>query len=212
MRSNYKRVFLIALLFFSVKINAQNIDINLLKPINKNETGFKNDYLELCASSVTITSIALPVGVFTAGLIKHDKKMQKDAAYIAGGWITSAIITQTTKRVLDRKRPFEEYAFIIKRDDESGGRSFPSGHTSSAFSTATSLSLYYPKWYVIAPAYLYAASVGWARMYQGVHYPTDVLGGAIVGAASAWLSYKIHQHIDKKNLAKNKVTINKATL
>ena len=208
----YKKNLLIFLLFCSVKINAQNFDIDLLKPINKNETNFKNDYLELCASSVTVTSIALPVSVFTAGLIKHDKKMQKDAAYIAGAWITSAVITQVTKRVLDRKRPFEEYVFIVKRDDESGGRSFPSGHTSSAFSTATSLSLYYPKWYVIAPAYLYAASVGWARMYQGVHYPTDVLGGAVIGAGSAWLSYKVQQWHDKKVNRKNRTAHQKISL
>ncbi|UEG50359.1 phosphatase PAP2 family protein [Ferruginibacter lapsinanis] len=207
-----KIIVIVSLLFCAINTNAQNIDIDLLKPINKHETDFKNKYLELCASSVTATSMALPVGVFAAGLIKHDKKLQINAAYMMGAYLTSAIITQGTKRIFDRNRPFQDYAFIVKRDDESGGMSFPSGHTSAAFSTATSLSLYYPKWYVIAPAYLYAASVGWARMYQGVHYPTDVLGGAIVGAGSAWLSYKVHQHIDKKNLAKKKSAINKATL
>lgn len=207
------KIFLLSVFTCSFALlSAQNIDIDLLSSINKNETQFKNSYLELCASSVTVVSIASPVSVFAAGLIKHDKKLQKYALYMAGAYVTSAIVTQGLKRIVDRKRPFEEYSFIVQRDDESGGFSFPSGHTSAAFATATSLSLHFPKWYVIAPAYVWAASVGWARMYQGVHYPSDVLGGALIGAGSAWLSYKAQQYINKKNLAKNKITKNKATL
>ena len=81
----------------------------------------------------------------------------------------------------------------------SSSYSFPSGHTSSAFCTATSLSLLFPKWYVAVPSYLYAATVGYARMYQGVHYPSDVLVGALVGAGSAWISYKVEKWMDKKH-------------
>ena len=82
---------------------------------------------------------------------------------------------------------------IINRDTESGGESFPSGHTSSAFCTATELALRYHTWYVIVPSYLFATSVAWARMYQGVHYPSDVLAGAVVGAGSAWLGWKLQK-------------------
>jgi undecaprenyl-diphosphatase len=76
--------------------------------------------------------------------------------------------------------------------------SFPSGHTSVAFSTATSLYLAYPKWYVAVPAFTYAASVGYSRMYLGVHYPSDVLAGAVIGAGSAWLMYKANKWLFKK--------------
>ena len=212
MLSNQKYILLVALLFFSININAQNFDIDLLKSINENETEFKNSYSNITTGSVHVIGFAAPVGFFTAGLIKHDKKLQKDAAYMLGAYLTTAIVTQGTKRIINRNRPFQDHPFIIKRVDESDGRSFPSGHTSSAFSTATSLSLYYPKWYVIAPSYLYAASVGWARMYQGVHYPTDVLGGAVVGTGTAWLSYKVQQWHDKNVEKKNKTTRQKITL
>ena len=124
------------------------------------------------------------------------------AAFLATG-----IITQSTKRIVNRKRPFETYAFIITRDDESGGLSFPSGHTSSAFCTATSLLLRYRKWYVIAPSCIFATSVAWARMYQGVHYPSDVLAGAFVGAGSAWVSWKLQKWISGKKEQKKKVTL-----
>ena len=68
--------------------------------------------------------------------------------------------------------------------------SFPSGHTSFAFCTASSLSICFPRWYVVAPAYAWASAVGYSRLYLGMHYPTDVLAGAIIGAASAWLSHE----------------------
>ncbi len=181
---------------------SQNADIDILKSINRHETNFKNKYLELNASSVTVVSIAVPVGMAVAGFIKHDKKLKMDALFTGAAWLATGIVTRSTKRIVNRPRPFESYSFIITRDDESGGMSFPSGHTSSAFCTATSLSLRYPKWYVIAPSYLFAVSVGWARMYQGVHYPSDVLAGALVGAGSAWVSYKIQNWLDHKQKKK----------
>ncbi len=187
-----------------LQTNAQNFDLSLLKKINARETGFKNWYLEGVASSVTATSIGVPVSTYIIGLIKHDKQLQQDGIYMAGGYLLSAVLTQSIKRIVDRKRPFETYVFIIKRDDEDGGRSFPSGHTSAAFCTATELALRYRQWYVIVPSYLFASSVAWARMYQGVHYPSDVFAGALLGAGSAWLGWKFQQWRERKKTAKAK--------
>ena len=91
--------------------------------------------------------------------------------------------------VTQRNRLSDHEADIVKKTD-GGGPSFPSGHTSGAFATATILSLEYPKWYVIVPSYLWAGTVGYSRLHLGVHYPTDVLGAMVVGAGSAYLSYK----------------------
>jgi undecaprenyl-diphosphatase len=114
---------------------------------------------------------------------------------MTGAFVLSSVITQVTKNIVKRERPFDKYSFIVKRSS-GGGYSFPSGHTSAAFTTATSLSLLFPKWYVVVPAYLWAGSVGYARMYQGVHYPSDVLAGALVGAGSAWLGWKVQKWMD----------------
>lgn len=194
-----------SVLFFfllSFTVTAQNFDINLLKSINQHQSNFKDNFFKATSTSVTVVNIAAPIGVFTAGLLRHDKKMELEAAYMVGGFAVSSIITQGMKSVIKRDRPFKTYSYIMQRGD-GGGYSFPSGHTSAAFCSATSLSLLFPKWYVIAPAYLWAATVGYGRMYQGVHYPTDVLAGAVVGAGSAWLAYKAEKWIDKKN-SKNK--------
>lgn len=197
-----KQILFIAFILIQQFVFSQNADIDLLKSINKKETSFKNKYLELNASSVTAISIAAPVGIAITGFIMHDNNLKKDALYMGAAYLLSGLITQSTKHIVDRQRPFEKYAFIVQRDDESGGLSFPSGHTSAAFVIATSLALRYHKWYVIAPSYLFATSVAWARMYQGVHYPSDVLAGALVGGGSAWLSYKAQKWIERKHGSK----------
>jgi membrane-associated phospholipid phosphatase len=196
--AKYFVVLLFVFSFCNTLVCAQNFDINLLKSINKNETDFKNKYLELNASSVTSLSIGIPAGIVIAGFATHNKKLQRDALYMAGSFLVTTIITQSVKKIVNRQRPFVTYAFIVKRDDESGNFSFPSGHTSTAFSTATSVALRYRKWYFVAPAYLFATSVAWARMYQGVHYPSDVFTGAIIGAGSAWLGYKVQLWMEKR--------------
>lgn len=194
-------------LLISFNVISQNFDIDLLRTINHNESNFKNNYFKATSNSVIIFNIAAPLGVFSAGVIRHDKQLKKDAAYMFGAFILSSAVTQGMKIIIQRDRPFITYPDIIQRGD-GGGYSFPSGHTSAAFCTATSLSILFPKWYVIAPAYLYAASVGYGRMYQGVHYPTDVFAGAIVGAGSAWLSFKVEKWMDKKYNVKKALTPN----
>jgi undecaprenyl-diphosphatase len=61
--------------------------------------------------------------------------------------------------------------------------SFPSGHAATSFAAATILSFAFPRW---APAFLVlAAAVAYSRVYVGVHYPLDVLGGAVLGVLVA---------------------------
>ncbi len=186
--------------FFSF---AQNFDIDAVRSINGNSSRFKNNLFKATSASVTIVNIAAPLSLLTVGLVRKDAELKKQAAYMAGGFIVSAIITHSIKYAIKRDRPFVTYPYIVQKS-EGGGYSMPSGHTSAAFSTATSLSILFPKWYVIAPAYLYAATVAYGRIYQGVHYPTDVFAGAVVGAGSAWIAYKIEKWMDKKQLAKKK--------
>ena len=62
--------------------------------------------------------------------------------------------------------------------------SFPSGHTSAAFVTAVLLSWFYPP--LSLPVFLWAAAVGLSRVLLGVHYPADVLAGAVMGTLCAW--------------------------
>ena len=117
---------------------------------------------------------------------------------IGASFLVTTIFATTLKHAVNRARPFETYPDVQKLS-AGGSSSFPSGHTSDAFSTATSLSLAFPKWYVIAPSYTYDTLVGYSRMHLGVHYPSDVLAGAIVGAGSAFLCYKAQKWLNHRN-------------
>ncbi len=207
MRIKFNICLLVLLTVIQTTVFSQNTDIDILKPINKNESAFKNTYFKLNADAVTPLSIGIPAGLAITGFILHDKKMKQDALYMGAAFLASTLVTKSVKHIVNRQRPFAKYPFIVNRDDTEAGLSFPSGHTSAAFCIATSVSLRYRKWYVITPAYIFAASVGWARMYQGVHYPSDVVAGALVGAASAWLGYKAQKWIAGKKDQKKKVTL-----
>ncbi|MBS1651975.1 MAG: phosphatase PAP2 family protein [Bacteroidetes bacterium] len=129
------------------------------------------------------------------GYLKKDQTMMRNAYKSAIG-IGLAMITATgLKLIVDRPRPFVTYANEIVKRDDAGPYSFPSGHTTAAFATATTLSLSYKKWYVAVPAYLYAGFVGYSRMRLGMHYPTDVLAGAVIGAGFGILTWKLDQLI-----------------
>jgi membrane-associated phospholipid phosphatase len=197
----------VILLGIPATVYSQNTDIDILKPINKNESGFKNTWFKLNTDAATPLGIGIPAGLAITGFIMCDKKMKQDAMYMGAAFLASTLITKSVKHLVNRQRPFAAYPFIVQRIDTETGLSFPSGHTSAAFTTATSVALRYRKWYVIAPAYIFASSVGWARMYQGVHYPSDVLAGAVIGAGSAWLGYKAQKWMVGKKERKKKVTL-----
>ena len=75
--------------------------------------------------------------------------------YIAMASGVNAVATDVLKRIFNRPRPGISYPYPeIDAYKDMKSRSMPSGHTSSSFATATALSLKYPKWYVIVPAYM----------------------------------------------------------
>ena len=109
----------------------------------------------------------------------------------------------TVKEKIDLPKIFETpYRPDIIKKSKAGSPSFPSGHTSGAFASATSVSLAYPKWYIIAPSFAWAGSVAYSRMHLGVHYPSDVLAGAIIGSGSAYISFKINQKLNVRKRIK----------
>jgi membrane-associated phospholipid phosphatase len=188
---------LLFILFTSNFANAQNIDIRILREINLNRNQSLDPTFKAISKSVSPISVATPALFYGLGLIEKDNNVKQAGIFMGETFLVNAIITTGLKKSIKRDRPFVTYPDIDKQSD-GGSYSFPSGHTSTAFSTATSLSMAFPKWYVVAPSFLWATAVGYSRMDLGVHYPSDVLAGVIVGCASAFLSKKINQWINKK--------------
>ena len=176
------------------QLNAQNWDINTVKTIN-------NWGVHDLSRTLSHSGILLPVGVPAAmgiyALIQKDEPLLKDAIYIGTSVIEAVGITYGLKYAFDRQRPYVKYPDKIHPIDAEDSPSFPSGHTAAAFSLATSLSITYPKWYVIAPSAIWACGVGFARINQGVHYPSDVLTGAAIGVGCAFVNVYVNRWLNK---------------
>lgn len=193
-----KRLFSLCVLFtLSTSLFAQNWDINTLHKVNSWDGKFIRNYNKVISKTEPYIAIGIPVVMATAAWIKNDKKLLKDAVYIGSSVAGAFIVTYGMKYLIGRERPYEKYPNRVHAYSQENSPSFPSGHTSTAFALATSLCIKYPKWYVIAPSALWACSVGVSRMNEGVHYPSDVFAGAVVGAGCAVANIYINRWLNK---------------
>jgi membrane-associated phospholipid phosphatase len=196
-----KSLLLIAVCFSSIKPAALSqktgFDQQVLIRMMNNRTDGTTRFCTGISGSTQLVATLIPASVLAAGVISFDKPTIVKGLYIAASVAGSAFITYGLKQSFQRQRPYDAYPDIIPVGGSSSP-SFPSGHTSMAFSSATSLTIAFPKWYVAVPAFAWATTVGYSRMYMGVHYPSDVLAGAVVGAGSAWLMHKANKWLFRK--------------
>jgi membrane-associated phospholipid phosphatase len=180
-----------ALYSFSV---GQNLDYRILKNLQDHRTETGSEVMRWTSNSVVLAPLA-PVGMAIGGWAADNKPLLADAATVGASMGTSLALVMGTKYIVRRPRPYIKYEGELVSVTTEPDPSFPSGHTVLAFSTATSLSMLYPRWYVVAPSMLWATAVGFSRLYLGVHYPSDVLVGALVGAGVAVFSYYVAQRL-----------------
>ena len=190
-----KMIFLLLVSLMTIgSLRAQNWDINATQTIH----GWKMHEL---SRELSHSGLILPVGVPTAmgiyALVRKDEPLLKESIYIGTSVIEALSITMAMKFTFNRQRPYEKYPDLIHPIEKEIDPSFPSGHTAAAFSLATSLSITYPKWYVIAPSALWACGVGLSRINQGVHYPSDVLAGAAIGVGCAFVNVYFNRWLNQ---------------
>lgn len=164
----------------------QKLDDHIMIDLQEHRTPEQTGVFMFLSQTHLYGDIGIPAGLLVGGIISNDKQMRQNSLYIASSTALSFGLTFLIKHIVKRPRPFVQNINIVPVY-RAGSTSFPSGHTSSSFATVTALSRAYPKWYVIAPAFLWAGSVSYSRMYLGVHYPTDVAAGAVIGTGSAFV-------------------------
>ncbi len=109
-------------------------------------------------------------------------------------------LTEIIRWLWARPRPFAEYDFtpLISHDLSA---SFPSGHAAFFFALAAVVFLFNKKagWWFLAGSFL----ISLARVFVGVHYPSDILAGVVVGIFSGWLVAEIYKRFYKSESAIN---------
>lgn len=95
------------------------------------------------------------------------------------------------KLIVTRPRPYTVMEGLIPLLTSGDPNSFPSGHTCAAFSAGLVWARTLPKPWMRRVAVIQAVLMGLSRLYVGVHYPSDVLGGALVGTVCAALALYI---------------------
>ena len=126
------------------------------------------------------------------------KKTRKAGIMSAVALLGSLIINNNiVKNIVQRPRPFVTFTdlqIIIPTPSEF---SFPSGHTSSSFAAAAVFYRHLPKKLGL-PAVILAGLIGFSRLYVGVHYPTDVIAGVLMGILLSYLAEFLVNLFSKK--------------
>ncbi len=121
------------------------------------------------------------------------KSTRKAGAVALCAMILGLLVTNVTvKPLIQRPRPWLSLPInpmVTERDPYS----FPSGHTCAAFAAGVSWARALPWKGTRIAAVVLAVLMGLSRLYVGVHYPTDVLGGAVIGALCAWAAWRLCQ-------------------
>ncbi len=160
------------------------IDQSLFFWINQ---GWANPILDWFMPVITFKENGFPlwIAVYVLLLWKGGKKGRIAALLIIPVIaLSDQMAASVIKPWVERMRPCAAMLNVRMLIGLKTSYSFPSAHASNIFAAATFFSVFYPKGRMVY--FTLAVLVGLSRIYVGVHYPFDVIGGAILGALCAW--------------------------
>ena len=201
MRHLFKNLCLLTLFLFicsnsfSQKIKPKpkyEFDYKILRSAESCRTIKNNDFFKFISKYNNPVCLSGPAALLLTGLAQNNTILQKKSLFATESIGSAVALALTMKFTIGRTRPFKfdtTFTCVVNAKYNA----FPSGHTAEAFAMATAMSIAVPRWYVVVPAYMWASMIAYARVYLGVHYPTDVIGGAIVGSGSTFLMYKLNK-------------------
>ena len=149
-----------------------------------------NEVPAAAASVLTpLSRLFLPAGIITvvALIVVYVLARNRSILPVVAGAAAAGVawlLAHVAKAIADRSRPYQVMADAVLRQQPAHGTSFPSSHTAVTLAVAIALVPFLAR-SLAAAGIGYAVLTGWSRVYLGVHYPLDILGGAGIGMAAA---------------------------
>lgn len=171
-----------------------NFEISILLWIQENLRGAMDSFWIFITSLANKGIFWILVGV---ALLLFKKTRQTGITLLIALIINHVMTNMILKDLFARPRPYVASPELVTLIEKLSSYSFPSGHTSVSFSGALVLQRMMPK-KVWIPALILACMIGFSRMYVGVHFPTDVLGGVVIGIIASTAAYYLVQFVIKK--------------
>ena len=171
--------------------------------------GFQNSFLNVLMPILTDFGSLIAWSLICVALyIFGGRKAKKVAILGLIALFLSNVAVYFLKYIVAEPRPFLVLSHVHQLISENEIYSFPSGHTTSSFAVATVIGLKYKlkvkniKFRLIYPLLAFAAIIGFSRVYIGVHYPLDVISGALIGTIFALTVLKLEKRIFTGKISK----------
>lgn len=188
----------------------ENLDIKIFRSINNLRNPFLDEIIYYSDIACLPICLSTPLIMLTSSKLNNNYYNESSAVLLTLSEFSTITTTFILKDLVKRERPYRKLNNVkhSKKDEMFlDPYSFPSGHSALSFCMATSLSLRYSdKPFLIAGLYTYSTLVAFGRVYIGVHYPSDVLAGMIIGTGSAILVHSLRKELIgnyDKNYANN---------
>jgi undecaprenyl-diphosphatase len=177
------------------------LDKNLFLWLNSHHTPFFDKFMWFISGRIEW----LPLYLILIGYIVYIYRWKSIAVIVAiiiAVALADQLAVKAFKEVFQRLRPSHspdiQNIVHIVNGYRGGSYGFVSNHAANTFALATFLCCLFRNKYFIVSILLWATIVSYSRIYLGVHYPCDVLGGAILGIFIGWIVYYLYLKAEKK--------------